>query len=372
MNIQFSDLKQGYISIKDEIDEAIQKVLNDGNYILGQQVDTFQKEFAEYSGYKYCVGTSSGTSAIELMLRSLPQFKNQTIIIPANTFIASCIGSMAGGFNVRLADVDEETQLVTKETIEAAANDATTVIMPVNLFGRVVSNDIPEYAKYSSRYFVYDACQSHGVDQLPYPAAYSFYPAKNLGGIGDAGAVVANDEERYNELLALRNYGSTQKYVHDSYGRNERMDTINAAVLSVKLKYLPQWNKNRLVCAMLYDELLADIGDIKRPPLNQFNTDTNWHLYVIRTEYRDELMKYLKDNGIPAQIHYPYCVHQNKVYEGYDFGSGNKFPIAEKLAKQILSLPIHPFITESEIEYTVEKIHDFFANSSHKSKGWFD
>lgn len=356
MTIQFSDLKAQYNESKLQIDNAIQQVLNDGNYILGKQVFDLEERFSKYSGYEYGVGVSSGTAAIELLLRTIPKSKDSEIIIPANTFIASVIAAMAAGYKVRLADVDMDTMLMTKESVWNALGLKTDIVMGVNLFGSVVDVSIPVLCHINHMHFIYDACQSHGMNQQPYPACYSFYPAKNLGGICDGGMILTNDEEQYKHLLKLRNYGSEKKYVHDIEGQNARLDTINAAVLLQKLPKLWEWNQLRNRVAVIYNNKLQGIGDIKI----RETTSSNYHLYVIRTEYRNQLQAYLKEADIPTQIHYPTPVHKNLCYKDYDFGSNNSFPNAEKLADTVLSLPIHPYMTLSELDYICDTIKSFF------------
>lgn len=358
MNIQFSDLKQGYLSIKDEIDTAIGEVLNEGNYILGRQVDEFQESFADYSGYEYCAGVSSGGSAIELLLRSMPIKRGSSVIIPANTFLATVSSAMAAGLKVVLADVDSKTQLLTWENVAKVLNDDVETIIGVNLFGRTVDEQLPIMAVATGLHFIYDACQSHGVyNPTHHSSAYSFYCAKNLGGICDGGAVCSNDKGEYESILSSRNYGSRQKYVHEIEGQNARIDTINASVLKVKLKYLNDWNANRTKVALLYEDLLCGVHEIRTPEIVK---NTSWHLYVIEAEDRNDLQEYLKSNGVPVQIHYPIPIHRQPCFKNYDFGSNNSFPVTEHLSESILSLPIHPFMKTGEVEYICEKVKKFY------------
>lgn len=368
MIVKFSDLQKQYLQCKSEIDTAIQKVLDNGNYILGLEVGEFENNYTNYCNAKHCVGIDNGLNSLELALRVLGIGKDDSVILPANTFVATALAVSAVGAKIRLCDVDEETQLVTSLTISNVMSSSVRCIIPVHLFGQMCDmGNIAFIAENSVNCkIIEDACQSHGATWRGHMAGaysdmacYSFYPAKNLGGISDGGAITVNNTEWRNQLLAMRNYGSTKKYFHDTVGMNARLSTINAAVLSIKLKHLDDWNAERSHIADYYNQQLSNVGDIKIPVMGVGNTHV-YHLYVIRTSRRDALQKYLTEHDIQTGIHYPLPIHRQLAYKDYDFGSNNSFPVTEKLSKEILSLPMHPFLTIDEIDFVCQTIRNFF------------
>lgn len=366
MKVRFNDIGGQYQELKTEIDTAIQQVLNNSNYILGNEVNELEENFAAYIGTKYAVAVSSGTEAIELALKCLGIGEGDEVITVSNTFIATALGISACGAKIVLVDCGDD-MLMDISKIEAAITPKTKAIMPVHLFGQCVDMvAIGWIAEKHNLLIIEDASQAHGAINYGIKAGargnincFSLYPAKNYGGIGDGGICTTDSRHHYEKLIKMHNYGSSVKYYHDFIGKNARLDSINAAVLIKKLPYLDKWNEKRNEFAALYSELLKDIPEIEIPVTNENNYHI-WHLYVIKANRRDYLQQFLKGAGIETAIHYPIPIHQQLAYKGYDFGSNNSFPVTEKLATEILSLPMHPYLTASEIEFVCEKIKAFY------------
>ncbi len=368
MKVKFADLTAQYHECKQEIDEAIHGVLERSDYILGQSVSEFENNFAKYCGNKYCVGVDNGLNALTLALKcAFRGFEgDRTVLLPANTFIATALAVTNAGYKIRLCDVNEHTFLMDELSFEEVISEDVDCVMPVHLFGQQCDMDYILSRSEDYDYTVIeDACQSHGskgyeqtIDKS-FAKCFSFYPAKNLGGISDGGCIVLNSKFDYEWLMSMRNYGSVKKYYHDLQGNNSRLSTINAAVLDIKLKKLDEWNLKRNLAATGYRLMLDDIEQIKLPATLPLNKHV-WHLYVIKCERRDELQEYLKEHGIETGIHYPIPIHLTKVYGSYDFGNKNFFPVTERLSKEILSLPMHQSLTEDEITYVCDTIKAFY------------
>ena len=364
MNINFVDLKRQYSNIKDDIDGAIQRILDNTSFILGKEVEEFEKEFAEYCGVKYCVGVDSGTSALSLALKSLGIGKGDEVITVPNTFIATTLAISSTGASVKFVDINPDTYNIDVAKLENAISDKTKAIMPVHLFGQPANMDkVLEIAKEHNLRVVEDACQAHGAEykgkktgSMGDVACFSFYPGKNLGAYGDGGALMTNDEELRDKLIALRNYGSKIKYHHPIKGFNNRLDAIQAAVLRVKLKHLDKWNEKRRKNAQLYNELLRN-GNLEAP-IEERSGKHVYHLYVIRTKQRDKLAEFLGSRGISTGVHYPIPIHLQKAYEELKLGKGS-FPITEKYAGEILSLPMFAELEDEEIKYVADIIKDY-------------
>ena len=364
--IKFVDLGRQYQEIKEEVNVEINKVLEKGDFILGNSVKLFEEEFSKFCGTKFAVGVDNGTTALELALKVLNIGKDDEVITVSNTFIATTLAISAVEGKVVLTDIDEETMLMDTALIEPLINEKTKAIIPVHLYGQMVDMEkVMELANKYNLYVIEDCSQSHGATQngqecgtFGHINCFSLYPGKNLGAYGDAGVIVTNEEQYYNSLIKIRNYGSSVKYYHDFLGKNARLDTLQAAVLNVKIKYLNDWNKKRNHVANKYFELLKNIPEIKLPKINEINYSV-FHLFVIKTNYRDELMDYLNNFKIPTVIHYPIPIHLQKAYTNLGFKKGD-FPITEKIADQIISLPIHPNLYDEEIEFIANKINDFF------------
>jgi len=367
MNIKFLDLKAQYDQIKDEIDHAVAEVINSTAFILGPAVAKFENSFAEYCGCKYAVGVNSGTSALSLAMRSLGIGRGDEIITAANTFMATVAAIIDTGATPVPVDIDSITRNIDLGLIEQSITPRTKAIIPVHLYGSMVDMEaINKIAAAHDLIVIEDAAQAHGARFKNKPAGsygaagcFSFYPGKNLGAYGEGGAVVTCDDSIYEKLRMLRDHGSLRKYYHDMIGFNARMDGIQGAVLGVKLKYLDRWNKGRNDVADKYRRLLDNLPvGLPTEPHDGFNV---YHQFVIEVDRRDELQEFLKNNGIPTLIHYPIPVHKQKGYIDAGFESGS-YPVTEKLAGRIVSLPIYPELKNEEIEYIAEKIKEFVTD----------
>jgi dTDP-4-amino-4,6-dideoxygalactose transaminase len=366
MNVPFLDLQAQYRSIKPELDSAIQAVLDKSAYVLGPAVAEFEKNFALYCQSDHCVGINNGTNALLLALRALGVGAGDEVITAANTFIATAAAIAHAGAKPVLVDVDPVSRTVDPNLIERAITPRTKVIIPVHLFGRTADMDpILEIAARHNLFVLEDAAQAHGAKykgrvagSMGKLAAFSFYPGKNLGAYGEGGAVTTSDEELARRVKMLRDHGSEKKYYHELLGYNARLEGIQGAVLGTKLRYLDKWNNGRNKVAQNYNRLLRD-GPVGVP-----NMDPDYfqvfHLYVVETKRREELMKFLQERGISTLIHYPVPIHLQKAFAHLGYRAGD-FPVTEKLADQILSLPMFPELTDDQIAYVVVNIKEFFG-----------
>lgn len=362
MNVPFLDLKSQYKEIKSEIAAAIDRVLSSQNFILGPELEDFEKEFAGYLGSKYCVGVNSGTDALILGLMSLGIGEGDEVITPTNSFIATTTAIIQVGAKPILVDCDPDTYQIDIIAVEKAITNKTKAILPVHLYGAPAEVDkLQLIAKKNNLFLVEDACQAHGatlngkkLGTFGDLAAFSFYPGKNLGAYGDGGAIITDNKDIYEKLLKLRNYGQLKKYYHDSFGLNSRLDEIQAAVLRVKLKHLDSWNKKRQMIADLY---LDGLKNIKHQKIIN-GGQSNYYVFVIESDDRDKLQEYLLKQGINTLIHYPVPIHLQKAYEHLGYKKGN-FPVAEKIANRILSIPIYPELGNNEQMYIIEAINKF-------------
>ncbi|MEK6935089.1 MAG: DegT/DnrJ/EryC1/StrS family aminotransferase [Nanoarchaeota archaeon] len=365
MKVNFVDITRQTESIREEIDRAIAKVIDSSGFILGEDVELFEKEFASYCGVKYACGVDNGTSALELILRALGIKEGDEVITQANTFIATSTSIVSAGAKPVLVDINPEGYHLDVNKIEEKITNKTKAIMPVHLYGNPFDFDaIKEIAEKYNLKIVEDACQSHGakykgkrVGSFGDAAAFSFYPGKNLGAFGDAGMVVSNDEKLINDIKMMRNYGQSKKYHHDFLPLNRRLDALQAAVLRVKLKHLDKWNKMRRNNAKLYGELLSN--NVKVPKISS-NNESVYHLYVVQTKKRDELLKFFEKNGISAGIHYPVPIHLQKHFDYLGFKEG-EHPNTEEVSKRIISLPMFPELKKEEIEFVCEKVKEFVS-----------
>ncbi len=366
MNVPFVDLKAQYHSIEEEINQAIAKVLQNTDFILGEEVGIFEEEFARYCGAQFAVGVDSGISALELALRAYDIGPGDEVITTANTFIATTSAISFTGAKPVLVDIDPQTYNMDIQAIEPAIAEYTKAIIPVHIYGQPVDMDpIMEIAERNRLVVVEDACQAHGaaykgrkVGSIGHVGCFSFYPAKNLGAYGDGGILVTNDPEIAEKVRMFRNYGQKEKYHHLFLAYNRRLDTLQAAVLRVKLRHLDKWNERRRNNANLYDHFLHNM-DIATP----FEAPYAWHvyhLYVIRSVERDKLQSWLRFNGISTGIHYPIPIHLQQAYKDLGYQQGD-FPVTEKYAGEILSLPMFPELTEKQIEFVCNKIKEFRA-----------
>ena len=365
--IPFVDVKRQYQFLKQEIDLAVSRIFEQGNYILGKEVEEFEKAFAKYLKIKYCIGVSSGSAALRLGLRVLEVGPGDEVITQANTFISTILPILELGAKPVLVDIDPITYQIDPIRVEKAITKKTKVILPVHLYGIPTPMDkILKIAKKNNLKVFEDACQAHGSSfngkkcgTLGSLAAFSFYPGKNLGAAGDGGALVTNNALLDKKIRAMRNIGQFEKYKHDIFGYNSRLDTIHAAVLLVKLKYLDDWNKKRRKIASLFNKNLSGLP-VTLPPQLDSRYIVNYHLYVIRTKKRDALLRYLQENKIYAGIHYPIPIHLQKAVSNLNYKKG-AFPITEIYSKEILSLPIFPEMTELEANYISDLIHKFYT-----------
>jgi len=366
------DLFAQYQTITPEIDQAISSVLRGSDFILGQGVSLFEQEFAAYCQAGFAVGVDSGTSALELVLRGLRVGPGDEVITVANSYIASALAISHTGATPVLVDGDAKTHTISIPAIENAISPRTRAIIPVHLYGQAADMDpILEIARKYGLFVVEDACQAHGatykerrVGSIGNAAAFSFYPGKNLGAYGDAGAVVTNDEGLARTLQQLRNYGQTEKYKHQIKGYNRRLDTLQAAVLRVKLAHLDTWNAARRRHAAFYKACL-DGAEVGVPHEASYGSSV-WHLFVIQTARRDELKTHLAQRGITAGMHYPVPIHLQPAYADLGYKRGD-FPVAEKCAQQCLSLPMYAELSDSIIQYVADQVREFHCERQSRS-----
>jgi len=369
-NVPFVDLTKQFESIREEVNGAIAEVLTNSSFILGKRVTDFENEFSGFLKTKYCIGVGSGLDALRLALAALEIGSGDEVIIPANTFIATALAVSAQGARPRLVDCYRDTFEMDPTKIEAGINDRTKAIIPVHLMGQPA--DMGPILQIAQRYnlkIIEDAAQAHGAQYRHHfcgtmgdIGCFSFYPGKNLGAYGDAGAVVTEQRELADKIRMLRNYGQTVKYQHEIKGFNSRMDTIQAAVLLVKLPHLNAWNEARTRHGDLYRQRLCGVGDISF----QGSTPTSvrvHHLFVIVTKFRDQLQKYLADNGVQTGIHYPIPIHLQRAYRDFGYVKG-RFPETEWLAERMLSLPMYAELTEEQIDYVTNNIRTFFKGQT--------
>jgi dTDP-4-amino-4,6-dideoxygalactose transaminase len=352
--VPFVDLVQQYRDIEAEVREAVSSVLEKGDFILGAAVREFEKEFAAFNQVPHCVGVADGTDALHLALLALGVGPGDEVVVPTHTYIASALAISSTGAKPVFVDCDPMHYSVDIQSIEKALSPRTKAIMPVHLYGHPADMDpILKIAKERKLFVIEDTAQAHGATYkgricgtMGDIGCFSFYPGKNLGAYGDGGAVVTRDAALAEKIGILRNYGQKVKYVHIMKGFNSRLDTVQAAVLRVKLRYLSKWNENRRNAAILYKKLLGN-GGLELPRTASYANPV-WHLFVVQTGDRPEMQKRLDAAGISHGIHYPIPVHLQEAYRDAGHRRGD-FPISEQLADRILSLPMFPEIKEDEI-----------------------
>jgi dTDP-4-amino-4,6-dideoxygalactose transaminase len=356
--IPLVDLKAQHKQIADEVQRGFAAVLENTSFILGKDVAAFEEAFSKFSGVAHTIGVANGTDALEIALRALGVGRGDEVILPANTFIATALAAERAGANVVLVDCDPTYQLIDPASVAKKVGPKTKALMPVHLFGQCAPMDALMKLNVP---VVEDVAQAQGAKQNGKGAGTfgaiggtSFYPGKNLGAYGDAGAVLTNNAELAKKAKALRNYGSEVKYHHPETGFNSRLDTLQAVVLNAKLKLLAQWNENRRAAAKRYDELLKSVKGVQAPSTLPGNEHV-WHLYVIRLEKRDEVLKKLNDAGVGAGIHYPVPIHLQGAFKHLGHKKGD-FPVAEKAASEILSLPMFGEITAPQQEQVVDAL----------------
>lgn len=365
MTIPFLDLKAAYQELRDELDAAYRRVMESGWFILGEEVEAFEREFADYCDAKHCIGVGNGLEALHLILRGYGIGAGDEVIVPANTYIATWLAISYAGATPIPVEPDMRTYNIDPTLIERAITSRTRAIMPVHLYGQPADMDpILLLAHQYGLKVIEDAAQAHGAcyrgrraGSLGDAAGFSFYPGKNLGAMGDAGAIVTNDDGLADRVQMLRNYGSRIKYYNEMKGFNSRLDSLQAAFLGVKLKYLDGWNQRRKTVAAQYMESLAAIPDLTLPFLPDW-AEPVWHLFVVRHPQRDALQRHLTQAGIGALIHYPVPPHLSGAYSELGFKKGS-MPLTEKIAETCLSLPIYPKISDNYTEQVIQMIKLF-------------
>ncbi|MBN1251754.1 MAG: DegT/DnrJ/EryC1/StrS family aminotransferase [Bacteroidales bacterium] len=365
MKIPFVDLKSQYNSIKKEIDSAIQSVIERTAFIKGEEIEQFEKAYAEKYGVKNCIAVANGTDAIYIALKMLGIKEGDEVITVANSWISTAETISQTGATPVFIDIDKYSTIDISK-IEEKITKNTKAIIPVHIYGQ--SADIKAIKKISDKhnlFLIEDCAQSHfaefegqRVGTFGDLATFSFYPGKNLGAYGDAGAIVTNNDELANKMRMYANHGALKKHQHKIVGINSRMDTLQAAILKVKLPHIDSWNAKRAGNAEYYDKILANIGDIIVPPKRE-NAKHVYHVYSIRTKFRDELMNYLENNNIGVAIHYPVALPLMEAYSHLNYKNSD-IPIASEYQDQILSLPMYPELTKEMMDYVAETIKQFF------------
>lgn len=362
--IPFSNLHTAYVELKKEIDSSIARVLDSGTYILGHEVEAFEDEWSSYCDARHCVAVGNGLEALELGLRAMGVGPGDEVIVPSNTYIATWLAvSHCGAIPVPV-EPDETTYNINPSLIEAAITPRTKVILPVHLYGQPCDMDpIIAIARKHGLRVLEDAAQAHGarykgrrIGAHGDVVAWSFYPGKNLGAMGDAGAVTTNDPELAERVRALRNYGSRKKYVNEVRGFNSRLDPIQAAVLRVKINHLDEWNARRAKLAKLYMFGLSECA-VVLPHVPAW-ADPSWHLFVVRTRARESLQTTLQQAGITTLIHYPIPPHEQDAYG--DMGMDrSSLPLASQLAREVLSLPLWPQMSIDECTCVIDRMREW-------------
>jgi dTDP-4-amino-4,6-dideoxygalactose transaminase len=368
ISVPFGDLKRQYASIKPELDEATARVLASGWYILGPEVQAFEAAFAAYCGVGHAIGVGNGTEALYLALAALGIGAGDEVITVANAAVYEALTILQAAARPVFVDVDERTHTLDPELLEAAITPRTKAIMPVHLYGRMADMDaIVEIARRHGLPIVEDCAQAHGA-RLGGKAAgsigacgcFSFYPSKNLGALGDGGMVVTDDAELAAKLRRLREYGWRERYyTTDPGGINSRLDELQGALLRAKLRHLPAWNARRQAIARRYDALLAD-APLSRPEILRDDAHV-YHLYVVRSADRDRLQAGLRQRGVGAAVHYPLPAHLQPAYATLGLAAPGSLPVTERLATEVLSLPIYPELTDAEVDAVAAAVREVLA-----------
>ncbi|MBY6436603.1 DegT/DnrJ/EryC1/StrS family aminotransferase [Rhodococcus kroppenstedtii] len=370
MTVPFVDLPAQQAEIHDEIVPVLEDLLRSAAFVGGPAVARFERDYAAFVGVDHCVGVGNGTDAVELALRGVGVGPGDEVILPANTFVATAEAVSRIGADPVLVDVDPASLLLDPDAAARAVTDRTAAIVPVHLYGQTAPMDeILAVADAHGLAVVEDAAQSQGATRngraagsFGRAAATSFYPGKNLGAAGDAGAVLTSDPEVAQRIRVLAAHGSARRYEHEVIGLNSRLDALQAVVLSAKLARLEKWNRSRQDAAERYAELLGDVDGLELPSSRPGNDDV-WHLHVVRTDRRDELAAALADAGIGTGIHYPTPIHLTQAYRGLGLGPGS-FPVAERAAGRILSLPMYPHLTADRQERVAEVVRRVCAGTA--------
>lgn len=368
MKVPFGNMKIHYQAHKEELDQAVARVLESGHYILGPELDKFEADFATFLGAKYTVGCASGTEAIYLALAACDVGPGDEVLVVAHTAVPTISAISMTGATPVFVDINASTYVMREIELEAKITPKTKVIVPVHIYGHMADMEtIMKVAQKHGIKVMEDVAQATGASYRGQTAgtigdygAFSFYPSKNLGAFGDGGAISTNSEESYKKLVMLRNYGQSKRYYHDIIGINSRLDEIQCAILGAQLPYVHSWNDRRRAIAARYTEGLKNVVVT---PVEQPGCKHVYHLYVIQTPYRDELQQYMLDRGIQCLIHYPIPAHLQNAYAFLGYKAGD-LPTTEHIVKRILSLPMFPEMTEEQIDMVIEGVRDF-----HKERG---
>jgi dTDP-4-amino-4,6-dideoxygalactose transaminase len=366
--VPFVDLDRIHAELRDDILAAVRKVFDSGRFTNGPEVEAFEHEFAAFAGAEYCVGLASGLDALVLGLLSAGLEPGDEVVVPAATFVATAEAVVHAGGKLVFVDVSEDDYCMDIAAIESVISSRTRFLLPVHLYGQMADMRIlTAIARRNGLEVLEDACQAHGAEREGHRAgatglagAFSFYPGKNLGAIGDAGALVTNDADLRSRVVSLREHGQRGKYVHELVGYTARLDTIQAAALLQKLPHVERWNAERAAAGRYYSEALQEVGDLVLPPVPAGSAPA-WHLYVIRSGRTAELEAALRAEGISTGRHYPDPVHLTPAFSRPGTPAGT-FPVSEALAREALSLPLFPGITERELERVVTAIRASFGD----------
>lgn len=366
--VPFGDIKLRYQALKSEIDESVQRVLESGYFILGPELDKFEKAFAQFLGVNYVVGCASGTEAIYLALAAAGVGPGHEVIVVAHTAVPTISAISMTGAEPVFVDIDSSSYVMDVSKIEAKISSKTKAIVPVHLYGQMV--DLEPLLKLGMQQgipIIEDVAQATGAvyklkqaGSMGAFGAFSFYPSKNLGAFGDGGAVCTNSKEGYERLLKLRNYGQSKRYYHDEIGINSRLDEVQAAVLTAQLPYLVEWNNRRREIAAMYS---AGLKDLVIVPAESQNSSHVYHLYVIQSNDRDGLQNYLAEKGIGTLIHYPVPAHLQRAYSYRGYKAGD-LPVTEQVTKRILSLPMYPELSNEQVEYVIKEVRNYHLKNS--------
>jgi dTDP-4-amino-4,6-dideoxygalactose transaminase len=366
VQVPFLDVGAAYRELRDDLDAAYRRVMESGQYVLGAEVEAFEREFAAYCGARHCVGVASGLDALVLLLRAHGIGPGDDVLVPAHTFVATWLAVSATGARPVPVDVDPATANLDASLLPGALTPRARAVLPVHLYGQPADMDaIAAFAREHGLLVLEDAAQAHGArlrgrraGSLGDGAGFSFYPGKNLGAFGDGGAVVCDDDTLAERLRLLRNYGSARKYRHEVRGVNSRLDPLQAAMLRVKLGVLDAWNDRRRAIAKRYLERLpADAADL---PRTIPGAEPVWHLFVVRSEHRDALRAHLSACGVETLLHYPSPPHRTGAYAD-GAGADARVPVADRLAETVLSLPIGPHLPVEEVDQVIHAVGSFTA-----------
>jgi dTDP-4-amino-4,6-dideoxygalactose transaminase len=368
MRVPFVDLHSQYLSIKEKIDSAIQSVINDTAFIGGNYVKEFENNFAKAYGVKHCIGVANGTDAIYIILKMLGIGKGDEVITVANSWISTSETITQAGAKPVFVDIDEKYYTIDENLIESKITSNTKAVLPVHLYGQVCNIEkLQSLCKKHNLFLIEDCAQSHFsefnnklVGTFGVASSFSFYPGKNLGAYGDAGCVITNDDELAEKIRMFANHGSLKKHEHEIEGVNSRLDGIQAAILNIKLPYLNEWTNKRIANAGLYTLRLSNIGDIVTPSVRK-NSKHTFHLYVIKTKYRDKLKEFLSENNIETSIHYPVALPNLPAYKHLQIPRDD-YKITDTFQNEILSLPMYAELSNEQIELVSEKIKEFFIS----------